>query len=186
MACSNGSEASRDRRIFRLTVPNLVANLSFPLVGIVDTALVGHLPNVAFMGAVAVASVIFDVVYAGFGFLRMGTTSLASHYHGAGNRRRCAEVLCLAGPARPRSRAGDCPVQKRDRGARVRPGGTVRVRSALGEALLCDPGLRRPARPAELRTDRILQKPGRCRHPDVDDADHHGAERRRGLRVDLR
>lgn len=97
MAFSNGSETSQDRRIFRLAVPNLVANLSFPFVGIVDTALVGHLPNVAFMGAVAVASVIFDVVYAGFGFLRMGTTSLASHYHGAGNRRRCAEILCLAG-----------------------------------------------------------------------------------------
>ena len=97
MSVPEGPEPSQHRRILRLAAPNLVANLSVPLVGIVDTALVGHLPEVAFMGAVAVASVIFDVFYAGLGFLRMGTTSLTAQYHGARQRGRCAEVLCLAG-----------------------------------------------------------------------------------------
>jgi MATE family multidrug resistance protein len=52
-----------DRPILRLALPSLVASLSVPFIGIVDTALVGHLPDVAFMGAVSVASVIFDVLY---------------------------------------------------------------------------------------------------------------------------
>ena len=52
-----------DRPILRLALPSLVASLSVPFIGIVDTALVGHLTDVAFMGAVSVASVIFDVLY---------------------------------------------------------------------------------------------------------------------------
>ncbi len=74
-------------------IPSTVATLSVPLIGIVDTALVGHLPDVAFLGAVAVASVIFDVLYWGLGFLRMGTTSLVAQYHGANQRKECSEVL---------------------------------------------------------------------------------------------
>lgn len=64
-----------------------------PLVGIADTGMVGRLPEVAFLGAVATASVLFDVLYWGVGFLRMGTTSLVAQYHGAGNRRACAQTL---------------------------------------------------------------------------------------------
>ena len=70
-----------------------------PLIGIVDTALVGHLPDVAFLGAVAVASVIFDVLYWGFGFLRMGTTALTAQFYGAGERSSCSEVLYQTGLA---------------------------------------------------------------------------------------
>ena len=74
-----------DQRILRLAVPNLLAAVSIPLIGIVDTALIGHLPKVAFLGAVATASVIFDVLFWGTGFLRMATTSIVSHHHGAGD-----------------------------------------------------------------------------------------------------
>ena len=99
-ACDVGEgkrSGSLNRQILRLAVPSVVATLSVPLVGIVDTALVGHLPEVAYMGAVAVASVIFDVLYWGLGFLRMGTTALTAHYYGAGSRRSCTEVLYQAG-----------------------------------------------------------------------------------------
>lgn len=82
-----------DQRILRLAVPNLLAAVSIPLIGIVDTALIGHLPQVAFLGAVATASVIFDVLFWGTGFLRMATTSIVSHHHGAGDDVSCAEAL---------------------------------------------------------------------------------------------
>ncbi|MDA0747661.1 MAG: MATE family efflux transporter, partial [bacterium] len=85
------------RQILRLGVPSTVATLSVPLIGIVDTALVGHLPDVAYLGAVSVASVIFDMLYWGLGFLRMGTTALTAQYFGAGQRRSCSGVLYQTG-----------------------------------------------------------------------------------------
>ena len=88
-----GKGLTLNRQILRLGVPSTIATLSVPLIGIVDTALVGHLPEVAYLGAVAVASVIFDVLFWGFGFLRMGTTALTAQYIGAGDRRSCTQVL---------------------------------------------------------------------------------------------
>ena len=91
---------SLNRRILRLGIPSTIASLSVPLIGIVDTALIGHLPEVAYLGAVAVASVIFDVIYWGFGFLRMGTTGLTAQHFGANQRAACTRVLvqtCLLG-----------------------------------------------------------------------------------------
>ena len=83
----------RDGRILRLAIPNILAAISTPLIGIADTAMIGHLPEVAFLGAVAAASVIFDVLFWSTGFLRMGTTALVSQHYGAGDRRACAEAL---------------------------------------------------------------------------------------------
>ena len=60
-----------NRRILRLAIPNLLASVSVPLIGIADTAMIGHLEQVAFLGAVATASVILDVILWGAGFLRM-------------------------------------------------------------------------------------------------------------------
>ena len=70
------------RRIFDLAVPNILSNLSVPLLSAVDTALVGHLPSAVYIGAVAVGSMIFNFVYWGFGFLRMGTTGLTAQAYG--------------------------------------------------------------------------------------------------------
>ena len=58
--------------------------------------MIGRLENVAFLGAVATASTLFDVLFWGIGFLRMGTTSLVAQYHGAGDRRACVETLYRA------------------------------------------------------------------------------------------
>ena len=87
---------SLDRPILRLAIPGLLASVSVPLIGIADTAMIGHLPEVALLGAVATASVLFDVLFWGAGFLRMGTTSIVSQHHGAGDR--CGSAAALFRP----------------------------------------------------------------------------------------
>jgi multidrug resistance protein, MATE family len=91
MATESG--ASLDRPILRLAVPGVMAAISVPLIGLADTAMVGHLSDVAFLGAVATASILFDVLFWSAGFLRMGTTSIVSHYHGAGDQLNCTAAL---------------------------------------------------------------------------------------------
>ncbi len=71
------------RRVWTLAWPIILSNVSVPLVGIVDTAVVGHLPNPVFIGAVALGTVVFSFLYWGFGFLRMGTTGLVAQDLGA-------------------------------------------------------------------------------------------------------
>jgi len=65
-------------RLWRLAGPIMIANLSVPMMGIVDTAVMGHLPDPAYVAAVAIGSVIFAYVFWGFGFLRMSTTGLTA------------------------------------------------------------------------------------------------------------
>ncbi|MBT3343624.1 MAG: MATE family efflux transporter [Gemmatimonadetes bacterium] len=84
---------SLNGRILRLAIPSLLASISVPLIGIADTAMIGHLEDVAFLGAVATASVVFDILLWGAGFLRMGTTSIVAQYHGAGDRSACKASL---------------------------------------------------------------------------------------------
>jgi len=74
------------RRVWSLAWPIMLANLSVPLVGAVDTAVVGRLPDPAYIGAVAVGAVIFSFLYWGFSFLRMGTTGFVAQSLGAGDR----------------------------------------------------------------------------------------------------
>ena len=87
---------SLDRQILRLAIPSVMAAISVPLIGLADTAMVGHLSEVAFLGAVATASILFDVLFWSAGFLRMGTTSIVSHYYGAGGQPNCAAALYRA------------------------------------------------------------------------------------------
>ena len=61
----------------------VISNLSVPLLGAVDTAVIGHLPEPHFLGAVAVGALIFNTVYFGCNFLRMGTTGLTAQAFGA-------------------------------------------------------------------------------------------------------
>lgn len=76
-----------NKHILRLSIPNIISNLSVPLLGAVDTALVGHLDQVYYLGALAVGSVIFNFIFWGFGFLRMGTTGLTAQEYGKRDRR---------------------------------------------------------------------------------------------------
>ena len=75
-----------NKTILRLAIPNILSNLSVPLLGIVDTALMGRLDNPdLYIGAIALGSIIFNFIYWGFGFLRMGTTGITAQHFGEGN-----------------------------------------------------------------------------------------------------
>jgi MATE family multidrug resistance protein len=69
----------------KLAAANIVSNLMVPLAALVDTAFLGHLDDIRYLGGVALATVIFNVVYWSFGFLRMGTTGTTAQALGRGN-----------------------------------------------------------------------------------------------------
>jgi MATE family multidrug resistance protein len=77
------------REAWRLAWPLILSNLSIPLLGIVDTAVVGHLPSPHYLGAVAIGALVLSVVYFLFGFLRMGTTGLTAQAFGRGDQAEC-------------------------------------------------------------------------------------------------
>lgn len=80
------------REIFRLALPSIVSNITVPLLGIVDLAIVGHMGNETYIGAIAVGTMIFNVIYWLFAFLRMGTSGMTAQALGRGDT---AEVSAL-------------------------------------------------------------------------------------------
>ena len=72
-----------NKEILRLAVPSIVTNVTVPLLGLVDLAIVGHIGNETMIGAIAVGSMIFNVMYWLMGFLRMGTSGMAAQEYGA-------------------------------------------------------------------------------------------------------
>ncbi len=82
-----------NKQILRLAIPNILSNLSVPLLGAVDTAVIGHLDKVYYLGAIAVGSIVFDFIFWGFGFLRMGTTGLVAQAFGAGDKKESRLIL---------------------------------------------------------------------------------------------
>lgn len=81
------------RAIFRITLPSIVSNITVPLLGLVDTAIVGHLGAAVYLGAIAVGTTLFSTIYWLFGFLRMGTGGLTAQALGANQRSACAAWL---------------------------------------------------------------------------------------------
>ena len=81
------------RRFFRLTFLNILSNVTVPLVGLVDTAMLGHLPQIRFLAGVALASVLFEYLYWSFGFLRMGTTGMTAQALGRQDDREAFLIL---------------------------------------------------------------------------------------------
>ena len=69
--------------ILRLALPSVVTNITVPLLGLVDTTIVGHMGKAEYIGAIAIGTTIFNMVYWIFAFLRMGTTGIVSQAHGA-------------------------------------------------------------------------------------------------------
>src|SRR6185369_7118423 len=82
--------------VFRLAVPMTLAYLSTPLVGAVDTAVVGQLGQAALIGGIAVSAIIFDLLFSTFNFLRGATTGLTAQALGSGNAVEQAAVLFRA------------------------------------------------------------------------------------------
>ncbi|MGD9899991.1 MAG: MATE family efflux transporter [Calditrichaceae bacterium] len=85
-----------NKSILRLAIPNIISNLTVPILGSVDTALVGHLSHVYYLGAIAVGGMIFNFIYWGFGFLRMGTTGLTAQAFGNDNESESIHLLIRA------------------------------------------------------------------------------------------
>ncbi len=75
--------AATHRDVWRIAAPLILSNISVPLLGMVDTAVMGHLDEPWYLGAVAVGATIFSFLYTGVNFLRMGTTGLAAQAYGA-------------------------------------------------------------------------------------------------------
>ena len=93
MSATSGALVVSHRKVWLLAGPIILSNISVPLVGVVDTAVVGHLPEPQSIGAVALGALIFSFLYWGFGFLRMGTTGFVAQAYGAGNWRELSETL---------------------------------------------------------------------------------------------
>jgi MATE family multidrug resistance protein len=83
------AKLSLNREILRLAVPNIVSNLTVPLLGMADFALMGHLKqdSVMYVGAVALGTTVFNVLYMSLGFLRMGTSGFTAQSYGARDKK---------------------------------------------------------------------------------------------------
>ncbi len=81
---NSASKISRTSVLY-IAWPIIVSNLSTPLLGLVDTAVIGNLGDPALIGAIAIGAMIFSFIFWGFGFLRMGTTGLIAQAKGAGD-----------------------------------------------------------------------------------------------------
>ncbi|MDE5732224.1 MAG: MATE family efflux transporter, partial [Bacteroidales bacterium] len=87
-----------NRDILKLAIPSILANITVPLVGMVDIAVAGHMDaNAATMiGGIAVGSMLFDLLYWNFAFLRVGTGGLTAQAYGRGDFRECARIFVRA------------------------------------------------------------------------------------------
>ena len=87
-----------NRDILKLAIPSILANITVPLVGMVDIAVAGHLDaNAATMiGGIAIGTMLFDLLYWNFGFLRVGTGGLTAQAYGKGDRKECARIFTRA------------------------------------------------------------------------------------------
>ena len=84
---------SLNRQILRLSAPNIVSNITVPLLGLVDLAMMGHLDDPVYIGAIALGGAIFNLIYMSFGFLRMGTTGFTAQAFGAKLKNEITLVL---------------------------------------------------------------------------------------------
>ena len=85
-----------DREILRIALPAVVANITVPLLGLIDMSIAGHLGDAAFIGAMSVGATMFNLVYWNFGFLRMGTSGLTAQAYGRGDTSEAISVLLRA------------------------------------------------------------------------------------------
>lgn len=82
-----------NKEILQIAIPSIISNITVPLLGLVDVTITGHLGNVAYIGAIAVGGMLFNMIYWIFGFLRMGTGGMTSQAYGSGNENECRNIL---------------------------------------------------------------------------------------------
>lgn len=85
-----------NKRILQLALPSIISNITVPLLGLIDVAIVGHLGSASYIGAIAVGGMLFNIIYWIFGFLRMGTSGMTSQALGARNLKEVSHVLLRA------------------------------------------------------------------------------------------
>lgn len=89
-----------NRKILRLALPSIITNITVPLLGMVDTAIVGHLDvgssKLDYIGGIAVGTMIFNFIYWNFGFLRLGTSGFTAQAYGARNLKESMNILTRA------------------------------------------------------------------------------------------
>lgn len=82
-----------NKEILGLAIPNIISNITVPLLGMVDLAVVGHMGSEAYIGAIAVATMIFNFIYWNFSFLRMGTSGFAAQAFGADDKKEESNIF---------------------------------------------------------------------------------------------
>ena len=87
-----------NRDILKLAIPSILANITVPIVGMVDIAVAGHLDGAVatMIGGIAIGTMLFDLLYWNFGFLRVGTGGLTAQAFGRGDRKECARIFTRA------------------------------------------------------------------------------------------
>ena len=74
-----------NKQILKLAIPNIISNITVPMLGMVDLAIMGRLGSELYIGAIALGGTIFNFIYAVFSFLRMGTSGFTAQAYGADN-----------------------------------------------------------------------------------------------------
>ena len=87
------NKTSINRQILALAVPSIIANITTPLLALVDTAIVGHMGSAMFIAAIALGGSVFNMVYWLFNFLRMGTSGITAQEYGRGTSGNTSETL---------------------------------------------------------------------------------------------
>ena len=85
-----------NRQILHLTIPNIVTNLTVPLLGMADMAIAGHKGGTEYIGAGTIGTAIFNLIYWNFGFLRMGTSGFVARAYGERNNGEQVAVMLRA------------------------------------------------------------------------------------------
>ena len=85
-----------NKKILQLAIPSIVSNITVPVLGLIDVAIVGHLGSAAYIGAIAVGGMLFNIIYWLFGFLRMGTSGMTSQAFGQRDLKGVTRVLLRA------------------------------------------------------------------------------------------
>lgn len=85
-----------NRKILNLAIPNIISNITVPLLGIVDLTLMGRLGDEVYIGAIAIGGMIFNFIYWGFSFLRMGTSGFTAQAYGRNDKKELITILSTA------------------------------------------------------------------------------------------
>lgn len=79
--------------ILALSIPAIASNITTPLLGLADVAVVGHIGSAVYIGAIALGGAVMNMLYWVFSFLRLGSSGMAAQAYGAGDSRQLSDVF---------------------------------------------------------------------------------------------